>query len=390
MMNVIAGVIGCGNISRFHFSGLEKAGAEVRWVCDLVETNARPYAEKFNARTTSDWKEIIADKEVNTIVITALSSVHKAVCLAAIAAGKAVICEKTLTENAADSLEIVKAAEAKGSIFYTSYMKRFIPAVAKAKELLPGLGRIVSTHIRSHQCWGDLWGGNPESGFFHTPSDGMSSVRRNYGGGILVCGGSHILDLIVFLLGRPHKVYGKIHQPADRDYDLHAMALLETDNGTVNFEVMAHPLHRIGFLRDGWDERVEINGVNGRLEIYSAKWDDPYCKASLLVHYDNTTGGVNEYRFDAVSPFDEAIAFFCGNIARGEQGGQSRWTGYEVDALLAHVRRSDATGDAVCITWPKQAPEGRARIRMSGWRPLSDQAGRQPGQARAVIDELLG
>lgn len=350
-MKIVAGVIGCGNISKFHFSGLEKAGAEVRWVCDLVEANARPYAERFKARYTADWKAIVADAEVNTVVITALSSVHKAICLAAIAVGKAVICEKTLTENAADSLEIVKAAEAKGTIFYTSYMKRFIPAVAKAKELLPGLGRIISTHIRSHQCWGDVWNGNPASGFFHTPPGGMSPVRKNYGGGILVCGGSHILDLICFLLGRPSRVYGKLHQPEDRDYDLHAMALMDTPSGPVDFEVWAHPLKRIGFLRDGWDERAEINGTDGRLEIFSAQWDNPCNKASLLLHYDNAGGNVTEYRYEAVSPFDAAIRFFCANIAAGEQGAQSRTTGYDVDELIAHFHASSAEGRPMDVAY---------------------------------------
>ncbi len=350
-MQIVAGVIGCGNISKFHFSGLEKAGAEIKQVCDLVEANARPYADKFGAVYTADWKTVVADPAINTVVITALSSVHKAICLAAIAAGKAVICEKTLTESPQDSLEIVRAAEAKGTVFYTSYMKRFIPAVAKAKALLPGLGRIVSTHIRSHQCWGDLWDGNPASGFFHTPPGGMSQVRRNYGGGILVCGGSHILDLIGFLLGRPRKVYAKVHAPIDRDYDLHAMALMETQNGLVDFEVWAHPLRRIGFLRDGWDERVEINGTGGRLEIFSAQWDNPWNKASLLLHHDNASGDTTEHRFDAVSPFDGAVQFFCGNISAGTQGSQSRATGYDVDELIAHIQQSARSGQAVDIDW---------------------------------------
>jgi len=350
-MKITAGVIGCGNISKFHFSGLEKAGATVKWVCDLVENNAKPYAEKFGATYTADWKAVVADPEVNTVVITALSSIHKAICLAAIAAGKAVICEKTLTENPSDSLEIVRAAEAKGTIFYTSYMKRFIPAVAKAKGLLPGLGQIVSTHIRSHQHWGNVWDGNPESGFFHTPAGGVSAVRKNYGGGILVCGGSHLLDLVCFLLGRPRKVYAKIHTPADRDYDLHAMAFLDTPNGPADFEVWAHPLGKIGFLRDGWDERVEINGTGGRLEIFSAQWDNPAHKASLLLHYDNATGNTTEYRYDPVSPFDEAIAFFCANIAAGTQGGQSRITGYDVDELIRHIQESSANGRAIEVAY---------------------------------------
>lgn len=350
-MQILAGVIGCGNISRFHFSGLEKAGANVKWVCDLMEPNARPYAERFNAQYTADWRQVIDDPQVNTVVVTALSSIHKAVCLAAIAAGKAVICEKTLAENAQDALDIVRAAEAKGTIFYTSYMKRFIPAVAKAKELLPTLGQIVSTHIRSYQPWGNLYGANPDSGFFHTPPDGMSMVRRNYGGGIMVCGGSHMLDLIGFFLGRPSSVYARMTVPEGRDYDLHAMALLETANGCVDFEVWAHPLRKVGFLRDGWDERIEINGLDGRLEIYSAQWDNPLNKASLLVHYDNRTGQAAEYRFDAVSPFDGAVAFFCGNIAAGKQGAQSRLTGYDVDELSAHIQRSAASGASLTIDW---------------------------------------
>jgi predicted dehydrogenase len=351
MSPIVSAVIGCGNISRFHFSGLEKAGARVKWVCDLNAAAAAPWAAKFSARATADWREIIADPEVNTVVVTALSVIHKEVCLAAIAAGKAVICEKTLAENAEDAWEIVSAAEKAGTIFYTSYMKRFIPAVAKAKELLPSLGRILSTSIRAHQCWGDLWGAAPTEGFFHTPKDGKSLVRKNYGGGILVCGGSHILDLVGFLLGRPQRLYATVHQPAGRDYDLQAVALLETANGVCQYEALAHPLNKIGFLRDGWDERVEITGVHGRLEIFSAQWDNPLNKASLLIHTDNATGQAVEHRFAPVSPFDLAIQFFCANIAAGTQGAQSRLTGYDVDELIAHIQKSAASGQAVNVAY---------------------------------------
>lgn len=114
----------------------------------------------------------------------------------------------------------------------------------------------------------------------------------------------------------------------------------------------APPLRRIGFLRDGWDERVEINGIRGRLEIFSAQWDNPYNKASLLVHYDNASGNVSEYRFDAVSPFDEAILFFCRNIEAGIQGGQTIMTGYDVDELIARVQQSSTLGQLVEVVWP--------------------------------------
>lgn len=350
-MPITAGVIGCGNISRFHFSGLEKAGARVKWVCDLNEAAARPWAEQFGARYTADYRDIIADGEVNLVDVTSYSSVHKEICLAAIAAGKPVVCEKTLAVNADDALEIVQAAEAAGTIFYTSYMKRFIPAVEQAKALLPTLGTIVSTYIRAYQPWGNLWDTAPSEGFLAVGPDGTSTLTKLYGGGILVCGGSHILDLVVFFLGRPRRLFAHMHWPAGADYDVQAAALLETDNGVVHYEALAHPLERIGFLRDGWDERIEINGLKGRLDIYSSLWDDPEHKASLLVHYDNATGQATEYRYPAVSPFDRALAFFCANIERGEQGAQSRLTGYDVDELIAHIELSARTGEAVTVNW---------------------------------------
>jgi len=351
MKKIRAGVVGCGNISRFHFSGLAKAGAGVAWVCDISPDASRPWAAKFGARATADYRDITADPSVDAVVVTTVSSLHKPVCLAAIEAGKAVVCEKTLAENADDALEIVRAAEKKGVCFYTSYMKRFIPAVARAKELLPSIGRIVSTHIRAYQCWGDLWGEVPPESAVYTPPAGTSLIKRLYGGGILVCGGSHILDLVCFLLGRPTRLYASVHIPHGRDTDAQAAALLETENGIVHYEALAHPLSRIGFLRDGWDERIEIVGLKGRLEIWSAKWDEWEHKASLLIHHDNETGRSVEYRYAPDSPFDRAVGFFCEWIARGEQGPQSRRTGYDVDELIAHILRSGASGEAVTVGW---------------------------------------
>lgn len=350
-MNITVGVVGCGNISRFHFSGLEKAGARVKWVCDISEKAAKPWADKFNARWTADFMDVVKDPEVNAVDVTAFSAIHKPVCLAAIKAGKAVICEKTLAENADDSLEIVTAAETRQTIFYTSYMKRFIPAVEKAKELLPSLGRVITTHIRTHQCWGMPWDSIPENTDFFGTKGGVSEVRRRYGGGILTCGGSHILDLVCHFLGRPTRLYSFMHTPENADIDLQAAALMETKNGTVNFEALGHPVGNIGFLKDGWDERIEITGEKGRLEVLSAAWDQPDTKASMLIHHDGTGGRIREYKFDPESPFDRAIAFFCKNIAEGKQGAQSRLTGYDVDELIAHIKRSVSTGEAVDIFW---------------------------------------
>lgn len=349
-MAITVGVIGCGNISRFHFQGLEQAGATVRWVCDLNPAASKPWAERLGATATTDWTAVVADPTVDAIVITTVSRVHKPICLAAIAAGKAVVCEKTLAENAEDAAEITAAALKAGTLFWTSYMKRFIPAVEQAKALLPSIGTVLSTSIRANQCWGDLWSSAPTEGFFHMPASGSSQIVRNYGGGILVCGGSHILDLVCHFHGRPSRLYADVHVPTGRDYDLRAAVLLHTANGPVHLQALAHPLSRTGFLGDGWDEQIEIIGTHGRITVLSAQWDDPEHKASVLIHED-AEGVRHEHRYAAVSPFARAIAHFCACIARKEQGPQPITTGYDVDELIATILRSSAERTALDVTY---------------------------------------
>lgn len=351
-MSLRVGVVGCGGIARFHFTGLEQAGARVVRVCDVRPEAAAPWAAKFGAAASTDYREVTRDPAVEAVWVTTFSAYHKEICLDAIANGKAVVCEKTLAENPDDALAIVAAARAKKVLFYTSYMKRFIPAVEKAKALIPSIGRVVSMHIRAHQCWGELWSGNPPAGSFaHTPPGGKSEVVRRYGGGILVCGGSHILDLTGHFMGRPKRLFATQVKPADRDYDLQAAALLETEAGPVFYEALAHPLNGIGFLRDGWDERFEINGTAGRLELYSAAWDQFEHKASLLVHYDNATRESREYRYGTCSPFARACAFFVKQIGKKEQGAQPDTTGYDVDELIAHIGKSAREGRSVDVAY---------------------------------------
>jgi predicted dehydrogenase len=346
-------VIGCGGISRFHFPGLEEAGATVRVVCDLDAEAARPWKERFGARYTDDYRDAVADPEVDLVDITTISSLHKAIALEAIAHGKAVICEKTLCEQAADSAEIVRAAADSGVKLFTSYMKRFIPAVVEAKRLVESgeLGSIMSTSIRAFQCWGDLWTDAPGDGFFAAKDGASSEVVRRYGGGILVCGGSHILDLVGHFLGRPERLFATMRFPQGGDFDVQAAAMLETPRGVAHFEALAHPLDRIGFLRDGWDERIEISGTKGRIEVLSAAWDQFESKVSVLRHYDRASGTEREYRYPAVSPFARAIGAFCSAVERDDRSVQSPVTGYDVDELISCVKESARRGTAVTPVW---------------------------------------
>lgn len=346
-MTVRFGIIGCGSISRFHFAGLATAKATIVRVCDLDAAKAEGWARQTGATACTDWREVIADPAVEAVVVATISSLHKDICLAAIAAGKAVVCEKTLATSAADAWAIVSAAERRGTLLYTSYMKRWFEAAQQARRLLPSLGRIVSTHARVHQPWGGIWS-QPGEGRGESPS----AFRRNYGGGMLVMGGSHMLDLILFMLGRPDSILATMHVPADRDIDLQASALLQTaEHGVIHFEALASPLGRVGFLRDGWDESLEITGTGGRLTLLTSTWNQVEQKTALLRHYDEASGQSHEYRFAVISPFERAIGAFVADIAAGTQRAQSRLTGYEVDELIATIVASAASGRRETVPW---------------------------------------
>jgi len=348
-MTLKVGIVGCGNISRYHLAGWEKIGAQVKWLCDLYPEAAAERGRGLQARLTANHEDIMKDKEVNVVTVTTFSRFHKQICLDAIAAGKAVICEKTLATSAEDAWEIVAAAKKRGTLFYTMYMKRYLPGMEQMKALMGQLGKITCSTFRAYQCWGNLWDVDKSNEFFAKPASGPSEIVKRYGGGILVCGGSHILDLIGYLLGRPRKLYGKCVGGAGADYDLVASALLETDNGLVHFDAQAHPLEHIGFLRDGWDEVIEVNGVEGRLTFYSSKWDEFQEKAGMLVHYDNRSKQAHEYRYPACSPFERAIAAIGSDIEKGRQTVQSLYTGYDVDELISHIMRSSETGQTLDV-----------------------------------------
>jgi len=341
------GIIGCGGISRFHYEGYERAGARIVHVCDLRPEAARAVGARYGARAGTDYRAVLEDPEVSLVSVLTPACAHKEICLAAIAAGKGVVCEKTLTDNAADSAAIFRAAEVAGTFFATAYMKRFFPAAQQAKALLADVGQIISVYARSFQPW-DLWTGPVPENLGRRPS----WVRANYGGGALVCCGSHILDLIHWFAGRPVRVCGDLHVREGMDIDNQANGMLWLANGgIVHFEACWHPLAYAGYERNGWDERLEINATKGRLDLYTVTWNKPENNGALLVHQEAATGRISEYRYPPVNPFDVEMAEMVRRFEAGEPGFPSARDGYVADELIAHICASAEQRAVLPVAW---------------------------------------
>jgi predicted dehydrogenase len=341
------GLIGCGNISRFHGEGYQRAGARVVHVCDLRAEAAEAAAGKYGARASTDCRALLDDPEVELVSVLTTASTHREVCLAAIEAGKGVVCEKTLSDSAAASADIARAADAADVFCATAYMKRFLPALQQAKALLADMGQIISIYARSWQP-SDLW----NTPLDPTMQEHPSPVVRNYGGGALVCCGSHILDLVHWLAGRPCRAAGDLDVCEGADFDRQANAMLWLEGGgIVHFETCWHPLRYAGYERNGWDERLEVNTVSGRLDVFTVKWDAPLSNGALLVHQDAFSGRVTEYRYPPVNPFDNEMAEMLRRFAAGEPAFPSAWDGYVVDEIIAHITASSQQRAELDVRW---------------------------------------
>ncbi|MDF1515841.1 MAG: Gfo/Idh/MocA family oxidoreductase [Anaerolineae bacterium] len=338
------GIIGCGGISRFHFAGLAKAGADIAYIADLDKAAAEPYLQQFGARFTTDYRELVADPEVTVVSVLTNSRFHREMCLAALAAGKDVVCEKTMTENAAEAAEIVRAVQSGDALFFTAFMKRFFPAVVKARALLPKLGRLFSAQIRTYQPWGNY--------YEMTAGEVPGWVFEKYGGAVMKCAASHLLDLTFNLLGRPKNLYAYVDYIPESNFDRKVTALFEYPEGLVaNFEAAVHPLKRIGYERNAWDEHIQINGVNGRLDLSIVQWDFPEHNPTLLVHYDNETETSTEYRFPAVNPFDIEMAAFYEHLVRREAAHPDVVDGFNVDYVIEMMALSHLEKKPLALDW---------------------------------------
>ncbi|HEV8251615.1 MAG TPA: Gfo/Idh/MocA family oxidoreductase [Gaiellaceae bacterium] len=197
------GLVGVGWMGEVHTSGYLRARrhfpdcegvARLVVAADESERRARHAVENLGyERWTTDWREVIADPEVEAVSITAPNFAHREIALAAAAAGKHFWGEKPLGRFPWETEDIARAAEAAGIRTIVGLNYRHPPAVAYARRLIAegALGEI--DHYRSQFV----------AGYSKSPQGALSwrFLRDLAGLGILGDLMTHAVDLAQFLLG---------------------------------------------------------------------------------------------------------------------------------------------------------------------------------------------
>jgi predicted dehydrogenase len=313
----VFGIIGAGFIGSIHLEALRAAGLRVAAIADPSPA-AREKALQLapDARLYSDWKELLADPEVTAVNICTINALHFDLLTAAIASGRHVFCEKTMTINADQARQALNLVPAPDQVIQIGYMKRFFPASQWVKEHLEKIGKPLCATVRSFQ------GGFVENGeeIYDAPDwrpgpDGPSKTRTFASAGMLNMAGSHMLDMTGWLLGRPRSITCRTWAPEGYDAELHAHALFEMENdATVHFQACLAPYHGTGIYGIGWDEFIQIDGTLGRIEIYYPLWNRPMDNPVRVRLYQERSRTWEEPAFKPVNVFQlelEAFAQCC-------------------------------------------------------------------------------
>lgn len=145
------GIIGAGNFtSATMLPALSKAHANIQYIASAQGLSAKVLAKKVHAaKATSDYKEILADNEVDLVMITTRHNLHAPMVLDALRAKKHVFVEKPLCLNRQELDEIIQAykeAQPSGITLTVGFNRRFSPFAVKMKQLMGrGVKNIVAT-----------------------------------------------------------------------------------------------------------------------------------------------------------------------------------------------------------------------------------------------------
>jgi predicted dehydrogenase len=166
MREINVALIGQGFMGRSHSNAWGQVAkffkapvkSRMHTVCGLAEENPQTFADNWGWQNAStDWESVVRSPEVGLVDIVTPNFMHAPPAKAAIAAGKAVACEKPIAGTLAEAREMAQAAEKAGVKTAVWFCYRRVPAVALAHQLVRDgvIGEI--RHVRAHylQDWAD-------------------------------------------------------------------------------------------------------------------------------------------------------------------------------------------------------------------------------------------
>ncbi|MFN0119999.1 MAG: Gfo/Idh/MocA family protein [Blastocatellia bacterium] len=203
MQNIRWGLIGCGDIARKRVAPALRDAA----LCDFVSVSRRQsglaesFAREFGARKSfADWREQIADPDIDAVYIATPVSLHAEQTIAAASAGKHVLCEKPTALTPAECEQMIAACAAANVKLGVAYYRRFYPVIARIREIIAS-GEIGDVMLAQCNAF-EYFNPGPE----HPRAWFVNKAMA--GGGPMMDFGCHRIEVLLNLLGPITETHG--------------------------------------------------------------------------------------------------------------------------------------------------------------------------------------
>ncbi|MGY4383077.1 UDP-N-acetyl-2-amino-2-deoxyglucuronate dehydrogenase [Pedobacter sp. UYP24] len=243
-------LIGCGRIAQRHAEHINNNGS-LAAVCDIDKTKADELAKKYNCSAFYSVGDLLnSNTEFDVVSICSPNGVHAEHSIAALNAGKHVLCEKPMAIDVNDCGEMIKAAEKNNKRLFAIKQNRFNPPVAAVKEAIDKgiLGKIYSIQL---SCF---WNRNFD--YYANSWKGTKALD----GGTLYTQFSHFIDLLYWMVGDVRSAYALTGNFA------HQKIIEFEDTGVVALEFYNGALGTINYTVNSYGKNME-----GSLTIFAEK-----------------------------------------------------------------------------------------------------------------------
>lgn len=195
------GVVGCGGIAMGKHMPAHKRNpnTEVVAFCDIIEERAINMSKMFgteDAKVYTDYKELLKDESIDIVLVLTPNNMHCEITVAALNAGKHVLCEKPMAMNYAEAQKMIEARDKSGKVLTIGYQNRYRNDALYVKKLA------------NQNYFGDIYYAEAHAVRRRgVPTWGVFIDKEKQGGGPLIDIGTHALDLTLFTMNNYEPAY---------------------------------------------------------------------------------------------------------------------------------------------------------------------------------------
>ena len=333
------GIIGCGAISHKHAQVYKNIGFELTVCTDISETYGKKFADQYGAEFVKTYEEVCNHPKVDYVDVCTFPDFRLQPLELCAKSHKHIQVQKPMATNLETAQAMIDVAKKAGIVLGVVSQHRFDDSTQFLKKAI-GAGRMgkilqADAYVKWHRS----------AEYYSRPIKGSWATE---GGGALINQAIHQIDVLLWLAGRVHEVFGYWHLGA-----LHKIESEDVVNSLMRYESGA-----IGVIQaatafwPGYSERVEIHGTKGTAVMTGDKlttWDVQDDSGDPPPLAKEVASGASDPMAISLEPFERQFRDFAEACKTGREPLVGGADGYRALELVTAIYTSCKTGQKVTL-----------------------------------------